>query len=235
MTEGINLGSGNWSFPKWKSIDKIKGERLDKKSKLEEEDDSLSYVYSCHFFEHVDDATAQNLFDESYRTLKPGGAMRIIVPDFEKIIQKYKQEDGNWFLNECGFRARPEWEIYGVKNNLCSIMLHILSNFDYKGPKGFYRGGPIGFSKEEIDDKLNTMKWQDFVEWAQSQHPKGDVSPQHINWWSLEKFQKMMSKFSKVERKKFSESAIPYVDSTNLFDKEKPGRRKFSMYIESIK
>jgi SAM-dependent methyltransferase len=234
MTEGVNLGSGNWVFRNWKAIDSLRGQELNETSVFEFEDSSVLYAYSCHFFEHINDATAQQLFDEVYRILKPGGIFRIIVPDFYKVIDKYKKNDEVWFKS-CGFSSRPEWKKYEVPNNLQSLMLHIISNFDYNGPKGFYRGGPIGLDSKVVNEKVNNMPWDMFTEWAQTQHPEEKIKRQHINWWNLDKFQSMMPHFNEVKKCEFGESKIPHVANTGLFDKEKPGRKLFSLYIEATK
>lgn len=44
-------------------------------------DGSADVVYASHVFEHLDRATRHNFMKESYRVLKPGGVLRIVVPD----------------------------------------------------------------------------------------------------------------------------------------------------------
>ena len=40
--------------------------------------------------EHLDQDESRVFFDESYRILKKNGIMRIVVPDFQKLIDKYE-------------------------------------------------------------------------------------------------------------------------------------------------
>ncbi len=54
-------------------------------------DRSADVVYSAHFFEHVYRETAELLFRESLRVLKPGGLLRINVPDLAVPMQAFQE------------------------------------------------------------------------------------------------------------------------------------------------
>jgi predicted SAM-dependent methyltransferase len=58
-------------------------------------DNSIDVVYASHLFEHLTLASAKLFLTESYRTLKPGGVIRIVVPDLYKISKKYISEYEN--------------------------------------------------------------------------------------------------------------------------------------------
>ena len=73
--------------------------------------------------EHVDIDCAKWVFQETYRILKPGGIFWIVVPDAELLLQKYKDNDVDFF-NSMGFMGRPEWENFGVETNLENRLLH---------------------------------------------------------------------------------------------------------------
>lgn len=47
------------------------------------------YVYSSHFLEHLDRATASQVLSESFRILKPSGVLRVVVPDMFRIASDY--------------------------------------------------------------------------------------------------------------------------------------------------
>lgn len=53
-------------------------------------DESVDYIYSSHFFEHVFKEDAQKLIKESFRVLKKGGIIRIGVPDLERVVSMYQ-------------------------------------------------------------------------------------------------------------------------------------------------
>jgi hypothetical protein len=49
-------------------------------------------VYASHLFEHLTLASAELFLKESYRCLKPGGVIRLVVPDLYKICKRYIAE-----------------------------------------------------------------------------------------------------------------------------------------------
>lgn len=52
-------------------------------------DDSLDGIFCEHVFEHFDFEHGQALLRESFRVLRPGHSIRIIVPDGNKILRTY--------------------------------------------------------------------------------------------------------------------------------------------------
>ena len=61
---------------------------------------SIDFIYSSHTIEHIYLYQTQNLLKECFRVLKPGGVLRIVVPDLYKYAklylsdQKIRTEDG---------------------------------------------------------------------------------------------------------------------------------------------
>ena len=54
--------------------------------------DSVDIVYASHLFEHLTLKSAALFVAEAYRCLKPGGVIRIVVPDLYQVAKKYIQE-----------------------------------------------------------------------------------------------------------------------------------------------
>ena len=54
--------------------------------------DSIDIVYASHLFEHLTLKSADLFLKEAYRVLKPGGVIRVVVPDLFKICKKYISE-----------------------------------------------------------------------------------------------------------------------------------------------
>lgn len=52
-------------------------------------DNYFSAVYSSHVLEHFTPEQALSLLSEAYRVLKPGGILRIVVPDLREVCQEY--------------------------------------------------------------------------------------------------------------------------------------------------
>ena len=77
----------------WIGIDKLDGNFLNEKSKLPFRENSIKYIYSSHFFEHISDDCAINLFKEVKRVLRADGLLRIVVPNFELLHYSLINED----------------------------------------------------------------------------------------------------------------------------------------------
>ena len=53
------------------------------------EDQSFDVVYHSHFLEHLERAAAPGFLRECHRVLKPGGILRVVVPDLELFLRRY--------------------------------------------------------------------------------------------------------------------------------------------------
>ena len=49
-------------------------------------------IYACHVFEHVSHRMQMEVLKRWLALLKPGGELRLSVPDFEKLVDHYKSE-----------------------------------------------------------------------------------------------------------------------------------------------
>lgn len=54
--------------------------------------DSVDIVYHSHVLEHLDRPVARAFLQEAHRVLKPGGIIRVVVPDFESACRSYLQD-----------------------------------------------------------------------------------------------------------------------------------------------
>lgn len=55
-------------------------------------DATCDVVYSSHFLEHIPRAKVGNFLSECYRVLKPGGTLRLVLPDFEAMCKEYLRQ-----------------------------------------------------------------------------------------------------------------------------------------------
>ena len=55
-------------------------------------DSSVDVVYASHLFEHLSLKSADLFLKNAYRSLKPGGVIRIVVPDLYQITKKYIED-----------------------------------------------------------------------------------------------------------------------------------------------
>ena len=104
----LNLGCGTRTNPYWVNIDwslKLRLSKLpligsylnsptdiqiyDLRKGIPFDDNTVDVVYSSHVLEHIEKNGAETFLKEMYRVLKPGGVIRIVVPDLEKAARKY--------------------------------------------------------------------------------------------------------------------------------------------------
>tara|TARA_R110000851_G_scaffold32200_2_gene86597 strand:- start:1904 stop:2449 length:546 start_codon:yes stop_codon:yes gene_type:complete len=88
----LNIGCGWRDFgSNWIHIDGGDYDHLDYKdiTKLEFEDDSVDLIYASHVLEYFDINEAKEVIREWKRVLKPGGELRVAVPDFEAMSTLY--------------------------------------------------------------------------------------------------------------------------------------------------
>lgn len=53
------------------------------------EDESVDLVYASHIYEHLPRDKARGALQTWFRVLKPGGILRLAVPDFDAIVRRY--------------------------------------------------------------------------------------------------------------------------------------------------
>jgi len=97
----IHLGCGPRSVSGWVNVDATNQEGVDLqwdlRSALPFDNCSTEMIYSEHVLEHLHKPDALKLLGECYRILKPGGLMRIGVPDAELYLRAYVEDDGSFF------------------------------------------------------------------------------------------------------------------------------------------
>jgi len=108
---GVNIGSGLSGVAGWYNIDNSPTillsriplvrklpripkwprdvHRHDVRRGLPFPDRSVSYIYSSHTFEHFNWNDSLTIAKECFRVLKPGGVLRIVVPDLGLIVREY--------------------------------------------------------------------------------------------------------------------------------------------------
>ena len=69
----------------------------DLRRRLPLEDASCAYIYSSHFFEHLEYRHVKQLLRECYRVLKPGGVFRACLPNFKGMFAAYLRGDDEYF------------------------------------------------------------------------------------------------------------------------------------------
>lgn len=93
----LNLGCGRNIIPGWINADLIAHSSevfpMDASRPFPFPDNSFDYVFSEHMFEHLDLLGQQNMMRECHRVLRPGGVLRLAMPNFDFLIDLVNNPD----------------------------------------------------------------------------------------------------------------------------------------------
>ncbi|RPI65867.1 MAG: methyltransferase domain-containing protein [Geobacteraceae bacterium] len=91
----LHLGCGKRHIPGFVHIDAIDYPHVDHVATIDNlsflGDDSADLIYNCHVLEHFKRRDVPRVLKEWHRVLKPGGILRISVPDFSQICEVYRK------------------------------------------------------------------------------------------------------------------------------------------------
>lgn len=111
----VNLGCGRHYHAEWINIDMtgdfspvIPWNLLDS---LPLPEGSCDAIYSCHSLEHFHPRDARRLLTECHRALRPGGVLRVVVPDLEDQARAYLQslDAARLAPDDAEAAARHDW------------------------------------------------------------------------------------------------------------------------------
>lgn len=89
----VNLGCGKTNHPKFINIDGFPYSHVDFVHRIDLlpifPDESVDLIYASHCLEHFKYRDINRVLNEWKRVLKPGGILRLSVPDFDKLIKIY--------------------------------------------------------------------------------------------------------------------------------------------------
>jgi predicted SAM-dependent methyltransferase len=91
-----NIGCGGNIAPGWENIDIAVRPDVtfwDCRRSLPFDDNSCSYIFAEHVFEHLEPLVAGHFLSECHRCLACNGVLRIVVPDAGMYLKNY---DGGW-------------------------------------------------------------------------------------------------------------------------------------------
>jgi predicted SAM-dependent methyltransferase len=113
MTALLNIGCGATFHPDWINLDSApvspKVRAHDIATGLPFADGHFQAVYASHVLEHLDPEAGMRLLRECLRVLRPGGIVRIVVPDLEAIARTYLESLEAAANGDRGAEARYDW------------------------------------------------------------------------------------------------------------------------------
>jgi predicted SAM-dependent methyltransferase len=109
----LNLGCGSTYVKGWTNIDFVSSSEdviaHNLLKGIPRKDNSFDLVYHSHVLEHFPKAEAPKFIAECYRVLKPGGVIRIAIPDLEQIATNYLKYMNEGLENVPGADKKYEW------------------------------------------------------------------------------------------------------------------------------
>ena len=109
----LNLGCGSQVHPEWTNVDIMPRHpgviNHDLNKRLPFADASFEVVYHSHVLEHLTKEQGKAFVGECYRVLKPGGILRVVVPDLETIARLYLENLDKAEAGDVTASDRHEW------------------------------------------------------------------------------------------------------------------------------
>jgi SAM-dependent methyltransferase len=134
-------------------------------------DSSIELVYSSHCIEHLDDPTVDRILDESFRVLKPDGALVLKIPDFDRCLSDWQSGSRDFmFSTTWGLpKLLPLWNNRGVEDTVHSRSTMMFCGFwndAYGGAHGHFSAettisteayhGPAILDNETLENLIST-------------------------------------------------------------------------------
>jgi predicted SAM-dependent methyltransferase len=93
----LHLGCGHVDHPRFVNVDGFPFPHVQYVRPVDDlspfADGSAGLVYASHCLEHFPRATVPRVLAEWRRVLRPGGILRLSVPDFDRILEIYEHHD----------------------------------------------------------------------------------------------------------------------------------------------
>lgn len=157
---------------------------------------AVKFFYSSHTLEHIPQEFCDHIFKEIYRCLKPSGAVRLTMPDFDKVYDEY----GTGKIVSWGHMDRLE-------DNFCVAIADALIG---KLEPAETRAAFEKMSRAEFGDYITGMVPRD----VQRSHMNF-----HCNWWNYDKLHSMLERagFREICRSEPLASQFPEMRARGSF------------------
>lgn len=118
----LNLGCGDHVHDAWVNVDVAPSGpgviRFDLQEGLPFEDGAFDAVYSSHMLEHLPRPLVLGFLEDCFRVLRPGGVIRLVVPDLEAICRLYVRILDQALAGDRQAAERYEWIVVELLDQL---------------------------------------------------------------------------------------------------------------------
>jgi len=245
-----NIGAGSFSHPYWTNIDHKSGwYSVHQKNVAFLEFDILSrepisldnnkaeIVYTSHTIEHIDDESAQYLFQEVNRILKDGGVFRVTVPDVDLHYRAYKNNDRDYFYWKEHYKQPKHYKKVFLKKPLSDASIQQLFLYEIATHVSDIFSDSINesLSDKDVDAIFNSMNYKDALNYIVSKcsfEKQNKYPGNHINWWNKNKVIEFLEKagFKNINISGYGQSCAEVLRDLEYFDNTHP---KISLYVEA--
>jgi len=225
---GLNLACGRrvkktTEEMNWTNVDSYERENkldiiCDLTKEFPFENDGYDYIYAEQFIEHLDWLDGRKFLRNCYNSLKKGGILRLVFPDYKKIFQKYLEGDKEYF--EVFFKGLNEGDY--------PYYHEVYTNPDKVRKERRNNPPPSWHLSPRIEDRerliIRVRYYESLIE--------------IVDWFVHQYFEhKCLYDFELIENilKRIGFSEVKQTDLIKGFDSEAPTRVTSSIFIEAIK
>lgn len=182
---------------------------------------SVNLVYSSHALEHMDSETVDQILEESCRILKPSGSLVLKLPDFDNVLECWKNEETDFFGDQWGFKEIVNtWKNRKLVDNIDNRAICIFCGFwndtygnhfeqvwsrttatNVGNPKTMAYHGPPVVSEEIQQELKSTNSPNKIAEKLRSIviETENDFSFNHQNAWGRNELSELISQFGFIK------------------------------------
>jgi SAM-dependent methyltransferase len=230
---------GGFEHPLWRNLDILRSSENWNDSYIPEKDivhdmlamnplpikdNAAELIQSQYSIEHIHDEAAFYFFKEAYRALKPGGVLKIVVPNIELDYVAFRRNDKSYFAIEA-MSIKKYYERSGFKTPYNQTSFEQVFMTRFAGNATIIHGGnnPNKITDEEFHRAFSSMEKEDAFTHCSSKcsvEVQKEIRSNHINWWNHNKVIKAMKNagFKDTYIMAPGQSASPAMRNQKYFD-----------------